>query len=152
MGVPSKYSIGFVDREDETLYRANRTTPQHTKNERIMQSYNPCNPIEKPRTAGATPNDIISANESSSRPNPDASFLILATQPSIISKNSPSGIRKIESNRNVWLFVVTYFKAEKMLVVPQTLFNSVIMSASSKLDLLLFFIEQVANEIFFSLI
>jgi len=79
IGVPSKYFTLPVPWESVsavTLYRARRETPQATKKARAMRSYRPCMPQPYPMIAGATPKEIISESESSSRPSIEASSAI----------------------------------------------------------------------------
>jgi hypothetical protein len=80
IGVPSKYFTfpvaSSASAEAVTLKRASRLTPQTTKYVRIAMSQPPRKPSVKPRTAGATPNEITSASESRSAPSTDCRFLL----------------------------------------------------------------------------
>lgn len=98
IGKPSKYldlpvrSFGIW--VTVTLNLANLVKPQRTKKDKTKTSIVDWNPMANATDAGATPNEIRSANESNSWPIKEDLFLSLATLPSKKSKNSPKKMKR----------------------------------------------------------
>src|SRR5438105_334772 len=99
IGVPSKY-LTLPEESDSatavTLNRARRLIPQTTKYTRISVSQPPRIPRVNPNTAGATPNETISARESRSAPSTDRRSDLRAQYPSKMSKNNAENRRANE--------------------------------------------------------
>jgi hypothetical protein len=83
-------------------------------------------------TAGATPNETISASESSSRPSAEASLRIRAMRPSITSHSNATGSKSAPTqNEAAWPSVQKRRKASTA-AIPATPLRSVRKSAARK--------------------
>lgn len=136
MGVPSKYLLLPVTSlgtdATVTLKRARRERPHKTKKLRTMVSKKVRKPMLKAQAAGATPNEIKSASESSSCPINELFFLHRATLPSMKSKNKPKGMNIIanQSGEKSPGWPRQYLSDENTDMIPQKPLSSVIKSAT----------------------